>query len=154
VGPSWQVWLSYQRLLSKHLGISVDVSAPLHRGSISSSQGSARLGALVAGGGLLARLQNERATVAGTATLGMAFASVFTKGEAKPSYLGSSTTTYTGLAYLRLGVAWNPAPWLGLGAAGLLGTTTGRIRVEFADEHVGDWGTPVLATILHAELAW
>jgi hypothetical protein len=154
VGPAWQVWFSYQRLLSEHFGISVDASAPLHRGSISSTQGSAQVGAVVAGAGFLARLQNQRATLAGTATLGAALASVFTKGEANPSYLGSSTTTYTGMAYLRLGAAWNPAPWLELGAAGLVGTTTSRIRIQFADESVGDWGTPVMAAILYGGLGW
>jgi hypothetical protein len=154
VSPSWQVWVSYQRLLSDHFGFSLDASAPLHRGSISSAQGHAHLGAVVVGGGLLARLQNEQATVAGTATLGAAFASVLTKGEAKPSYLDSSITTNTGLAYLRLGIVWNPTPWLGLGVAGLVGTTTSRIHIRFAESNVGTWGTPVMAAILCGGVVW
>jgi hypothetical protein len=112
------------------------------------------VGTIAAGAGLLARLQSHGAKVAGTATLGMAFASVTTKGEPNASYQGSTPTATTGLAYLRLGVVWSPVGWLGLGAAGLLGTTTGRVHIQFANRGVGDWGAPVVAGLLCGQIAW
>lgn len=154
LGPGLQAWLSYQHLWSPHFGFSVDASAPLYRGSLRGAQGSAQVGVLLAGGGLLGRLQSENAKVAGTATIGAAFASIFIKGEPNASYLGSSTHTPTGLIYLRLGVVWHPVPWLGLGAAGLVGTTTSRIHVQFAKQDVGDFGTPLAAATLYGEVAW
>lgn len=154
VGTGLQGWLTYQYLWSPHFGVSIDASAPLHRGSLSGAQGSAQVGVLLAGGGLLARLHSAHAEVAGTATLGAAFASVFTKGEPNASYLGSSTHTPTGLVYLRLGVTWRPIPWLGLGVAGLVGTTTSRLHVRFAKQDVGDFGTPLTAATLYGEIAW
>lgn len=154
VGPALQAWLSYQYLWSDHFGLSLDVSAPLLRGSISGAEGSARVRAITAGAGLLARLHSQPARVTGTATLGMAFASITTKGEPSASYLGSSPTSHTGLGYFRLGVAWNPARWLGLGAAGLVGTTTSRARIQFANRGVGDWGALVAAGFLCGQIAW
>lgn len=103
---------------------------------------------------MLARLRSTSAHLTGTATLAAAFASVVAKGEPNANYQGDTTTTYTGLAYLRLGAAWNPVPWLGLGAAGLVGTTTSRIRIEFADRAVGDWGTVLAAAMLYGEVGW
>jgi hypothetical protein len=154
VGPSWQAWLSYQHLFSSHFGISLDASAPLYFGSISSSQGSARVGALFAGAGLLARLRSTSAHLTATATLAATFASVVSKGEPNANYQGATTTTSTGLAYLRLGATWNPTPWLGWGAAALVGTTTSRLRIQFADRAVGDWGTVLAAALLYGEIAW
>jgi hypothetical protein len=154
VGPSLQVWFSYQHLWSGHLGLSLDASAPLRSGSISSAEGTAHVGTITAGAGLLARLHNEKAKVTGTATLGLAFAAVLTDGDAHASYLGSTTTAYTGLAYLRLGVAWHPVPWLALGAAGLVGTTTNRERIEFANRGVGHWGAPLFAAFPYGEFTW
>jgi hypothetical protein len=154
VGPSWQAWLSYQLLGSDHIGFSLDVSTPVHRGSISSSEGTAHVGVVAAGAGLLARLRSEHAKLTGTATLGAAFASVFTDGHANANYLGSTTTSYAGLAYLRLGVLWNPVRWLGLGAAGLTGTATSHVAIEFANRRVGTWGTVLAAGLLYGELGW
>jgi hypothetical protein len=154
VGPSWQAWLGYQHLLSRHWGLSLEASAPVHRGSISSTQGSAEVGGVTATGGLLARLESEHGHLSGTAPLGAGMAAIAIKGKPSEGYVATSTTSYAGLAYLRLGGGWNPIPWLGLGASVLAGTTTSRVRIQFAGRTVGDWGTPLLAATVHAEIDW
>jgi hypothetical protein len=154
VSPALQAWLSYQHLWSRHLGIALDFSAPLARGVISRPQGSADVGALVAGGGVLARLTSNHRHMAITASLGGAVASVLVKGRPIPGLVGGSTSAYTGLVYLHVHGCWNPVPWLGLGAAAIVGTTTSRVRIQFADRDVGEWGTPLAAAVLYAELDW
>lgn len=154
VGAALQSWLSYQHLWSGRLGLSLDASAPLHLGSISRAEGSARVGAISAGAGLLARSGSEQGRLTGTATVGAALVAVVVKGDPKPSYPGDSTTTYAGMAYLRLAATWKPVPWLGLGGAGFVGTSTRRIRIQFAGHPVADWGPVLLGAALHGEIAW
>jgi hypothetical protein len=154
VGPSWQAWLGYQHLVSHHWGLALEGSAPVHRGSISSSQGSAEVGAVTAAGGVMARLESQQGHLSGTATLGAGMAAIAIKGNPSAGYVATNTTAYAGLGYLRLGGAWNPIPWLGLGASVLAGGTTSRVRIQFAGRTVGDWGTPLVAATVHAEIDW
>lgn len=90
----------------------------------------------------------------GTATAGAALVAVVVKGDPKPSYPGDSSTTHTGMAYLRLATAWKPAPCLALGVAGLVGTSIHRIRIQFAGRAVADWGPILVGAALYGEMAW
>jgi hypothetical protein len=154
VSPALQAWLSYQYLWSRHFGLVLEVSAPLARGSVSRLQGSAEVGAVVAGGGLLARLQSDGGRMFVATSLGGALAAVLVKGQPAPSFAGTSPTAYAGLLYLRASGGVYPTRWLGLGAAGILGTTTSRVRIQFANEDVGEWGMPLAAVLLFAEVGW
>jgi hypothetical protein len=154
VSPALQAWLSYQRLWSRHIGIALDMSAPLARGAIRGAKGSADLGALIAGGGVVARWESERGHLTVATTLGGAFAKVLIRGQPIPSYVGESTSVSTGLVYLRVHGSWKPVRWLGFGAAALIGSTTSRIHIEFNSTEVGEWGTPFTAAVFSAELDW
>lgn len=153
-GPALQAWLSYRHLWSRHWGMVLDLSAPLARGSVGNPQGTAHVGAVVAGGGLHARLKSESGRTFVAGSLGGAFATVLVKGQPVPNLLGSSTRAYTGLAYLRLSGGFCPTRWLGLGVSGWLGTTTSRVRIRFANRDVGEWGMPIAAAVLYVEVAW
>jgi len=154
VSTALQAWLSYQHLWSRFFGMVFDVSVPLLRGSLVNSLGSAHVGAVLAGGGFLVRWKSETGGMVASAILGGAFTSVLIKGQPAGRFEGSSPTVYSGLLYSRLSMAWNPFPWLGLGAAGMLGTTTSLIRIRFADRDVGEWGLPLAAAFLYGEVGW
>lgn len=154
VSPALQVWLAYERLWSRGVGIAIDLSAPLARGTIAGAEGSAELGALMVGGGLLARWRSDGGHLTAAASIGGAFAAVVVTGRPVPSLVGESTSAYTGLTYLRLDGGWNPAEWLGLGVAGMVGSTTSRVRVQFAERNAGEWGMPLAAAVLFCKLDW
>jgi hypothetical protein len=154
VGTALQAWLSYRHLWSRHWGMVLDLSAPLAVGSVGNPQGTADVGVVLAGGGLHARLRSESGRMFVAGSLGGAFATVFVKGRPVPNLLGSSGRAYTGLAYLRLAGGFYPTRWLGLGVAGVLGTTTSRVRIRFANRDVGEWGVPIAAAVLYTEVAW
>jgi hypothetical protein len=155
VSPALQAWLSYQHLWSRHFGFVLDLSAPLTWGTVGSpAEGTADIGAVLGGGGFHALLNSDGGRLSGAATLGGAFVSLFAKGQPLHGFVGSSTRAYTGLVYLRLSGGFHPARWLGLGLAGMLGTTTSRVRIQFADRNVGEWGMPVAVAILYAEAGW
>jgi hypothetical protein len=154
VSPALEAWLSYQHCWSRHLGIAVEVDVPLARGSTSDVQGSADVGVVFAGAGLLAQLRSDRGNMRIGASMGGGAAAVLVTGRATPGFVGSSTRAYTGLGYLRLHAGWEPTGWLGLGATALFGTTTSRIRIEFADHEVAEWGLPFVAGGAYAEVRW
>jgi hypothetical protein len=154
VSPALQAWLSYQHQWSRRFGVVVDVSAPLVWGSVRALEGTADVGVVLAGGGLHSRFRSADGQLFATTSVGGAFASVLAKGQPVGALEGSSTRAYTGLAYLRLSGGWNPARWLGLGIAGVLGTTTSRVRIQFANRDVAEWGMPIAIALLYAEIDW
>jgi hypothetical protein len=154
VGPALQAWLSYQRFWSRHFGIGVDLSAPLARGSVSDLEGTADIGALFAGASLHARWKSGGGRMFVATSLGGAFAAVLANGQPTANLVGASTSAYTGLAYIRLSGGVRPISWLGLGVAGILGTTTSRVRIQFASHDVAEWGMPVAAALIYGEADW
>jgi hypothetical protein len=152
---AWQSWFSLQRLWNHRFGGALDLSLPLSRGTLSGPEGSADLGAVVAGGALLVRFESERQNLFITGGLGAAFVSVRTRGhESQAPLEGTSSTATTGLGTLRAHLGWRPRGWLGLGISGLCGTTTSRVHVRFAGNSAGSWGAPIVGATLFAELGW
>lgn len=152
---AWQAWLSLQRVWGGRFGVALDLGLPLFRGTLSGPEGSADVGAVVAGGALLMRFESERQNLFFTAGLGAAFVSVLVKGhESQAPLKGTSSTATTGLGTLRASLGWRPRDWLGLGISGLAGATTDRVQLRFAGNSAGTWGFPILATTVFAELGW
>lgn len=155
---AWQAGLSYRYVWNRGLGIAVHVSAPISRGRIDATEGSADVGAVVAGGGLVARVHSKQGRIALTPGVGAAFVAVLTRGYPNPAagsqLVSSSSAGYTGLGYASLAVDWKVASWLGLGMSALAGATTSRVHVRFAGNDAGAWGTPVLGASLFGEVVW
>ena len=149
-----QAWLSYEHVWRHRFGIVLDLSAPLARGSVSGPEGTAEIGTLLAGGGLHARFKSGDGRMFVATSLGGAFAAILAKGQPAPNLVGSSTSAYTGLAYLRLSGGFCPTGWLGLGVAAILGTTASRVRIQFTNRDVGEWGMPIAAAIIYGEVHW
>ena len=156
--PAWQAWLSFQRFWNRRFGLALAVSAPVHRGTISGPEGTADIGAIIAGVEAIARFNSERRRLFLATGLGAGFASVLAQGRPTPNasaqLAGGSSTAYTGLGYARVTLGWRPSSWLGLGLSGLAGTTVARVQVRFAGNDAGDWGVPLLGAALFGEVDW
>ncbi len=155
---AWQAWLSYQHLWGRRFGVALVVSAPFYRGTMSGPEGTADVGAFVAGGELLTRLGTEYQRLFLTAGLGAAFATVLATGhpsqQGSAQLLGTSSSAYTGLGYLRVSLGWKPAGWLGLGISGLAGTASSRVHMRFAGNDAGNWGVPLFSAGPFGEVDW
>lgn len=155
---SLQAWLSLQHRWGKHFGIALDLSAPLSRGTLNGPEGRCDVGVVLVGGEALLRLPSEKERFAFTSGLGVALASLISKGhpiaEGEQQLLSNSTTAYTGAAYLRVEAEWRPVTWFGFGAMGLLGTTLAPVKIGFAGNDAGTWGVPFLGALLLAEVDW
>ena len=155
--PSWQAGVAYRYLWPGGLGVAISASAPIVRGTMTGTEGSADVGAIIAGAGPLARFSSEQRRLALTIGLGAAFVAVLSKGhpnqEVGSQLISNSSTAYTGLGYASVALDWRLSSWFRLGVSGLVGATTSRVHVRFAGNDAGAWGTPVLATALFGEVA-
>jgi hypothetical protein len=156
--PSFQAGLSYRHLWNRVFGVAISASAPIVRGTMTGTEGSADVGAIIAGAGPVARFSSEQGRLALTLGLGGAFVAVLSKGhptpEVGPQLISNSSTAYTGLGYASVAFDWRLSSWFGLGVSGLAGATTSRVHVRFAGNDAGTWGIPVLAAALFGEVAW
>jgi hypothetical protein len=155
--PAWQASVSFQHLWSTRFGMALGVSAPFRRGTMSGPEGTADVGAIIAGVEALARFTSERGRLVLTTRLGAAFVSVLTDGHPQPGspqLESNPSAAYTALGYARLTLGWKVSSWLGLGMSGLAGTTVARVHIRFAGNDGGDWGVPLLGAALFAEVDW
>jgi len=156
-GPSWQAWLSFQHLWTEHLGGALDVSVPLHRGSMSGPEGTSDVGAVTAGVEVLARFASERRRLFADAGLGAAFVALLTTGHPTTGTApldGGSSAAYTGLGYVRGAVGRKLARWLAVGVSGVAGSTFAPVRVRFAGNDAGSWGVPLLGLAVFVQADW
>jgi hypothetical protein len=157
-GPALQAYISLEHLWSRRLGMALAVSAPVHRGTMSGREGSADVGAILAGAEVIARFASERRPVFLTTGLGAAFASVLATGhpipEATAQLMSNSSSAYTAVGYARATLGWKVSSWLTFGMSALAGTTVTRVHIRFAGSDAGDWGVPILGAALSAQVEW
>jgi hypothetical protein len=155
---AWQAWLSYLYIGSRGLGAGLTVGAPLQRGTMSGPEGTSEVGAITGGVEGLARFKFQRERLVLTTGLGASLVGVLAKGHpataAGPQLVGNASTAYTGLGYARVAAAWKISDWLGLGVSALAGRTTAPVRIRFAGNDAGDWGTVVLGTTFFCQADW
>ena len=156
--PAWQAGLSYRYLWNRGLGLALTVSAPIARGTMTGTEGSADVGAVVSGAELLGHFHFKQAGLVLTTGLGGGFVAVLSKGHPNPEagsqLISNSATAYTGLGYASVALDWKLSSWFGLGVSGMAGATTSRVQIRFAGNEAGAWGTPVLGASLFGEVAW
>jgi hypothetical protein len=155
-GPAWQAWVSFQHLWTEHLGAALDVSLPIHRGTMSGPEGTADVGAVTAGLEVLARFVSDPRLFA-NAGVGAAFAAVLTAGHPTTDIaplVGASTTAYTGLAYARAAVGRKLFRWLAVGVSGVAGSTVAPVHIRFAGNDAGSWGAPLVGVALFGQADW
>jgi hypothetical protein len=155
-GPAWQAWLSLQRLWTEHLGGALDVSVPIHRGTLSGPEGTADVGAVTAGVEVLARFVSDRRLFA-NAGVGAAFAAVLATGHPTADVaplVGASTTAYTALAYARAALGLKVLRWLAVGVSGVAGSSVAGVRIGFAGNDAGSWGVPLVGVALFGQADW
>jgi len=157
-GPAWQAAISFQHFWARGLGFSLNLGVPIDRGAMTAREGTAEVGAILAGAEVLARFRSERRRLFLITGLGAAFASVWATGhpipEASAQLVSHSSNTSTGVGYARITLGFKPSSWLGLGVSGLAGATSGKVHVRFAGSEAGDWGVLIVGANLFGEVDW
>jgi hypothetical protein len=134
--------------------VALDFSAPVRQATVSGPEGSAEVGAYLAGGEVFTRFGGNTSHLSLTTGVGIAAAFVRAKGQAKGLLVSTSDWTLTGAGFAHADAAWRPTRWLGLGVSVLAGATPERVIVRFAGNEAAKWGWPFLAAFLLAEVDW
>lgn len=151
-----QAWLSLHRSIGPRWALALDLGAPLRGATVSGPEGSARLGAYLAGLTLLTRLTRAGSGFAATAGGGLAFVDLRAQGETSstPALHTTAASAATGAVFARADGAFEVTRWLKVGARAIVGAATSRVTLEFAGNDAGAWGRPFLAGLLLADLCW
>jgi hypothetical protein len=152
--PALQVWLSLRQHWGKRLGLALDFSGPVRRASISGPEGTADLGAWLAGLEVFARFLPSESRWNLNAGVGASYVRITSDGYAVVPLQGVSSHVSTGAGYARIDAGWAHAGWYRLGFAALAGATFEHLTVRFADNDAGTWGWMLLAALLTAEVDW
>ena len=135
---AFQAWLSLHRPVGARWAVALDLSGPLRGATLSGPEGSARVGAYLAGLTLLARVTRPGADFLVTAGGGAAFVDV----------------RATGAVYARADGTFEATGWLKLGVRAVIGAATSRVALQFAGNDAGNWGRPFLGGFALADVSW
>jgi hypothetical protein len=155
IGTSLAASLSLERTIFWRLGIVLDVTLPIRRGSLSDQGSTAEMGAYLVGLAGFVRLLPPDAHWFLTTGAGGAVVHVRTTGTSRESFLvGASSNGLVGAAYARIDAGWRPRRWARIGLASIVGTAFPRVTVRFAGNPVGTWGRVFVAALAVAGVDW
>ena len=153
VTASAQIGASLHRFLSDAWGLALDVSMPIHRGTLRGVEGSANLGAYFAGAVLLMRLGPLPSPFYATAGAGGAALLAKYDGETRAPLHASAGSKLLGAAYARLDAGIEVTSWLRLGVRVLVCASFVRLSVQLAGNDAATFGPALFAGFGLAELA-
>jgi hypothetical protein len=153
-GTAYQVWMTIHRVLFRPLGIALDVSAPINAGTISGPEGSANVGAWLAGATAFLRFERPTAGLYATLAAGGAVMRLDIDGRPAPAFVGGSYTATVGAAYVRADGGFEATSWLRFGLRAVAGAVPSGVTVRFAGNEAAVWGRPFLAGLVLADLSW
>jgi len=152
--PAVQIWISANRIVAGPFGVAVDVSAPLHAGTLSGPEGSARIDAWLGGAALFLRHERPEKGVYATAAAGLAAIRLNAAGSASAPLIASTQSATAAAVYARADGGIDVTRWLRLGLRLAAGVVPSGIDVKFAGNDAGTWGRPFLAGLVLLDLAW
>jgi hypothetical protein len=153
-GEAYQAWATIHRFLVRPFGIALDFSAPVNPGTISGPEGSATVGAFLAGATVFARFERPASGLYATVAAGAAMLVLNIRGSAGPAFLASSHRAMVAAGYARADGGFQVNRWLRFGGRVVAGVVPSGVTVEFAGNEAAVWGRPFLAGLVLADVAW
>ncbi len=149
-----QLWLSLPRSFSKHVALAIDLSAPLLTASLTTPEGTTRIGSYLAGVSFLLQTRSESGLLFVNGGVGVGASRLSFSGEASPPLLGRSGGVTSATAYVRSDLGVELLPWLRLGARGTAGATSQKMNLALAGNDGGSWGRIYAGAFFLAEVPW
>ena len=157
---AYQLWATVHRFIVRPLGIALDFSAPVlpwapvNPGTVSGPEGSATVGAWLAGATVFSRYERPTSGLYATVAAGVAVIRLDIKGSAGPAFMDSSHTATVGAGYARADGGFAVNNWLRFGARAVAGVVPSGVTVQFAGNEAAVWGQPFLAGLVLADGSW
>jgi hypothetical protein len=152
-GAAGQLWITLRQVVRRPFGIAIDASGPLRTTSVTGPEGSAAIGAWLAGASLYLDYE-QPGGVSARGAVGAAAIRVTADGMASLPLVARSQSATAGAVYASADVGFHVAWWLRLGARGIVGVVPGGITLHFAGNDAGTWGRPFLTALGLAEISW
>ena len=152
--PSLQAWLSLQRQGRHGLGVALALSGPILRGSLSGPEGKALVGATMAGVELFSSLLEDDSRWFLAGGLGGCIVNLRTKGQGTQPLLQGSSSTFTGVGYARAEFGLKLSPWASFAIVSSAGTSFVPVKIRFAGNQAGTWGSLLFASFLQFGVDW
>jgi hypothetical protein len=152
--PAIQAWLTINRVVFRPFGLALDLSAPLRASTVTGPEGSATVGALLAGVTVFAHYERANSGLYGTAAAGVAGIRITAEGTVSDPLVAHKQSALAGAVYVRGDGGFEVARWLRFGVRAIAGAVPSGVSVRFAGNEAAVWGRPFLAGMLLADLAW
>jgi hypothetical protein len=154
VDTALQAWLSLQRQWRHALGVALTLSGPIVRGSISGPEGRSLVGAYLAGVELCSSFPPHDSRWLLSGGLGGGIAYLHTQGRSSQPLVQASSGAVAGIGYARVELGLKLSTWARLGLAGTVGTTFTSVKIRFAGNQAGTWGSLLLASLVQLGIDW
>ena len=154
VDTTMQDWLMLQRWWRHDLGVSFSFSLPILRGSISGPEGRSLVGAYLGAVELCTSFLADDSLWRLTGGLGGGMVYLRTTGQSTPPLEHGTAGAFTGIGYARVDLAWKLSKWANLGITGATGTTLVPVKIRFAGNQAGTWGSLLLTMLLQIGVDW
>ena len=152
--PAIQAWVTISRIVRRPFGLALDVSAPLRASTVRGPEGSATVGALLAGITAFAHYDRPGSGLYATAAVGAAAIRISSEGTVSDPFVASKQTALAGAVYARGDGGFEVARWLRFGLRAVAGAVPAGVSVKFAGNEAAVWGRPFLAGMFLVDLAW
>jgi hypothetical protein len=154
VDTALQAWLSLHRHWRRSLGVALTLSGPITRGSISGPEGRSLVGVYLAGVELRSGFSQHDSRWLLTGALGGGGAYLRSQGRSSQPLVQTASGTASGLGYVRVELGLKLSTWARLGLAGTMGTTFASVKIRFAGNQAGTWGSLLLASFMQFGIDW
>ena len=154
VNSAMQDWLMLQGWWRRELGVALSFSLPILRGSISGPEGRSLVGAYLGAVELCTSFLAEKSRWHLTGGLGGGIVYLRTTGQSKPPLDHGTAGAFTGIGYMRVELALKLSKWVNLGITSATGTTLVPVKIRFAGNQAGTWGSLFLAAFLQIGVDW
>jgi hypothetical protein len=149
-----QAWLSVRHPIAPRWILALDLSAPLRAASLSGPEGSARVGAYLAGLTLAGRMSRVGSPLLVIAGIGLGVLDLRADGQTNAPLQATNASVVTGAIFARADASLEVVRWLRVGLRAVAGVTTSAIKLDFAGNDAGTWGQPFVGGLGLADLSW
>jgi len=151
---AYQLWMTIHRFLVRPIGVALDVSAPVNPGTVSGPEGSATIGAWLAGATVFWRYERPTSGLYATVAAGAAMIRLDIRGSAGAAFVASSHTATVAAGYARADGGFAVNSWLRFGGRAVAGVVPSAVTLKFAGNEAAVWGRPFLAGLVLADVSW
>ena len=154
VDTAMQDLLTIQRWWRHTIGVALSASLPILRGSISGPEGRSQVSPYLGALELCTSFLEDDSRWFLTGSLGGGLVYLRTDGQSTQPLQQGSAGAFTGVGYARADLGLKLSKWVNMGITSTAGSTMVPVKIRFAGNQAGTWGSLILASFLQIGVNW